>query len=68
MILQAKILRKTSWVTGELHGNQDFELLNYLNNLSFSISLKKQIDNRLFHTGKLEIISQLSRRDIKALQ
>jgi hypothetical protein len=51
MILQAKILRKTSWVTGELHGNQDFELLNYLNNLSFSISLKKQIDNRLFYVS-----------------
>ena len=69
MALHEKILRNTSWITGELHGNQDFELLNYLNNLGFSISMKKQIDNRLFmfHAGKLEIISQLSRRDIKAL-
>ena len=69
MALQEKILSNTSWITGELHGNQDFELLNYLNNLGFSISMKKNIDNRLFmfHAGKLEIISQLSRRDIKAL-
>ena len=69
MALQEKILRNTSWITGELHGNQDFELLNYLNNLGFSISMKKQIDNRLFmfHAGKSEIISQLSRKDIKAL-
>jgi len=69
MALQEKILRNTSWITGELHGNNDFELLNYLNNLGFSISMKKDINNRLFmfHAGKLEIISQLSRRDIKAL-
>lgn len=69
MALQEKIIRNTSWITGELHGNKDFELLNYLNNLGFLISMKKNIDNRLFmfHAGKLEIISQLSKRDIKAL-
>jgi len=67
--LHEKILRNVSWITGELHGNQDFELLNYLNSLDFSVSMKKQIDSRLFmfHAGKLEIISQLSRKDIKAL-
>jgi FkbM family methyltransferase len=65
--LKGEILRDTSWITGELHGNQDFELLNYLNSLGFSISLKKEIDNRLsiFHAGKPEIISQLSRKEIK---
>jgi len=69
MAIHEKIIRNVSWITGELHGNQDFELLNYLNNLDFSISMKKQIDSRLFmfHAGKLKIISQLSRRDIKAL-
>jgi FkbM family methyltransferase len=69
MAIHEKIIRNVSWITGELHGNQDFELLNYLNNLGFLISIKKQIDSRLFmfHAGKLEIISQLSRRDIKAL-
>ena len=65
--LKGEILRDTSWITGELHGNQDFELLNYLNSLGFSISLKKEIDNRLsiFHAGKPEIISKLSRKEIK---
>ena len=64
-----EIIRKTSWITGELHGNRDFELLNYLNSIGFSISLKKHIDDRLFmfNAGKFEIISKLSRRDIKAL-
>ena len=67
--LQSEILRDTSWITGELHGNQDFELLSYLNSLGFSISLNKEIDNRMciFHAGKPEIISQLSRKEIKIL-
>ena len=69
MTLQENILKNASWITGELHGNKDFELLNYLNNLGFSISLNKQIDNRLFmfHAGKLEVISKLTRREIKSL-
>jgi FkbM family methyltransferase len=69
MSLQENILKKVTWITGELHGNNDFELLDYLNNLGFSISLNKQIDNRLFmfHAGKLEVISKLSKRNIKAL-
>jgi FkbM family methyltransferase len=69
MGLDDNILRNTSWISGELHGNQDFKLLNYLNKLGFSISVKKQIDNRLFmfHAGKSKIISQLSKKDIKTL-
>ena len=64
-----EFLKKTSWITGELHGNRDFELLNYLNNLGFSISLNKKIDNRLFmfNAGKKEVISSLSRKEIKIL-
>ena len=67
--IKESILRKTTWITGELHGNQDFELLNYLNILGFSISLKKQINSRLFmfNAGKSEIISQLNKREVKAL-
>ncbi|MDC3315697.1 FkbM family methyltransferase [Candidatus Thioglobus sp.] len=67
--LKVDILRGTSWITGELHGNKDFELLNYLSNFGFSISLNKQIGNRLFmfHAGKLEVISKLTRREIKSL-
>ena len=67
--LNVEVLKKTSWVTGELHGNQDFELLAYLNELGFSISYKKLIDDRLsiFHAGKVEIISKMNRKDIKTL-
>ena len=67
--LEEKILRKTSWLAGELHGNRDFELLSYLERLGFSISLKKEIDNRLFmfNAGKASVISRLSRKDIKTL-
>jgi FkbM family methyltransferase len=67
--LKEKIIKKTSWITGELHGNKDFELLTYLNQLGFSLSVKKQIDNRLFmfHAGKVEIITKLRRKDVKAL-
>jgi len=67
--LNVDFLKKTSWITGELHGNRDFELLNYLNNLGFSISLNKNIDNRLFmfNAGKYEIISKLSKKEIKIL-
>jgi len=67
--LKEKIIKKAAWITGELHGNKDFELLAYLNKLGFSLSVRKQIDNRLFmfHAGKLEIISKLKRSEIKAL-
>ena len=67
--ISEEFIRKTLWITGELHGNRDFELLNYLNSIGFSISIKKHIDERLFmfNAGKLEITSKLSRRDIKAL-
>jgi len=64
-----EFLNKTSWITGELHGNRDFELLNYLNNLGFSISLNKNIDNRLFmfNAGRNEVISKLSKKEIRIL-
>ena len=64
-----EFLKKTSWITGELHGNRDFELLNYLDNIGFSISLNKNIDNRLFmfNAAKKEIISKLNRKEIKIL-
>jgi len=67
--LNGKFISSVSWLTGELHGNNDFELLSYLNNYGFSISLKKQIDNRLFmfNAGNKKIISKLSRKDIKRL-
>ena len=62
-----EFLKKTSWITGELHGNRDFELLNYLANMGFLISLNKNIDNRLsmFNAGTQEIVSKLSRKEKK---
>ena len=67
--IEEEVLRSASWVTGELHGNRDFELLNYLEGLGFSIALNKEIDNRLFmfNAGKADVISKLSRKDIKTL-
>jgi FkbM family methyltransferase len=67
--LKYEFLKKTSWITGELHGNRDFELLNYLTNIGFSISLNKNIDNRLFmfNAGKKEVVSKLSRKQVKIL-
>ena len=64
--LKYEFLKKTSWITGELHGNRDFELLNYLTNMGFSISLNKNIDNRLFmfNAGKKEVVSNLSRKEV----
>ena len=62
-------MRGISWITGELHGNRDFELLDYLNNLGFLISVKKPINNNLslFSAGKKTIISQMSRKEIRAV-
>ena len=67
--IEEEVLRSTAWVTGELHGNRDFELLNYLEGLGFSIALNKEIDNRLFmfNAGREAVISKLSRKDIKIL-
>ena len=66
---EEKVLKRASWITGELHGNRDFELLNYLASLDFSISLNKQISSRLFmfNAAKSDIISQLDKKEIKAL-
>ena len=67
--LKVDILRGTSWITGELHGNRDFELLDYLDSIGFSISFKKQICNRLsmFNAGRFEMLSQLNKKEIKIL-
>ena len=67
--LNNKILQNISWITGELHGNRDFELLDYLDSLGFSVSFKKLINNKLFmfSAGKKEIIDQLTRKEVRIL-
>ena len=67
--LNKNLLKKVSWITGELHGNNDFKLLDYLHRIGFSISLKKQIDNRLFmfSAGKENIVTKLSKKEKKLI-
>jgi FkbM family methyltransferase len=51
MILRAfdpAVLAQVTWITGELHGQDDFELLAYLSRW-FDIGLRKNIKNRLFN-------------------
>lgn len=43
----AEVLARTTWITGELHGQNDFELLAYLSQW-FDIELKKSFKKRLF--------------------
>ncbi len=40
------VLSRVTWITGELHGQRDFELLDYLSKW-FEISLKKELRSRL---------------------
>jgi FkbM family methyltransferase len=44
--LDPAILEKVQWITGELHGNQDFALLNYLSD-RFDIAIHKGLRSRL---------------------
>lgn len=45
--LDPEIIRQVTWITGELHGEKDFELLAYLSQW-FDIGAKKSIGKRLF--------------------
>ncbi len=44
--LSPQLLSGVQWITGELHGNQDFELLAYLSN-SFAVGIQKKVHDRL---------------------
>jgi len=63
------MLSKTKWITGELHGNNDFDLLQYLSNIGFNIKINKEIDNRLciFHAISDQELKGLSKEEIKQL-
>ncbi len=62
------ILSKITWITGELHGENDFKLLDYLEKY-FDISIKKKISNRLFmfNASNKKFTSNLNQKDIKNL-
>jgi FkbM family methyltransferase len=42
------VLRSAKYITGELHGNKDFALLEYLSNW-FDVGLRKKLSSRLFN-------------------
>ena len=67
--LSEKQLKHVNWITGELHGYKDFELLNYLQSFGFNIGLMKQIDNRLFmfHAINNKTLETLNKQDVKKL-
>jgi FkbM family methyltransferase len=43
------LLSKTSYICGELHGERDFELLDYLESSGFQIGVRKQVRSVLFN-------------------
>ena len=45
--LGKEFLSKTRWIYGELHGNKDFELLDFLSD-QFDIGIKRTMGKRLF--------------------
>jgi len=67
--LNKKYLESVKWITGELHGYKDFELLTYLQSSGFRIGVKKQINNRLFmfHALNNKTSEMLNKRDVKRL-
>ena len=46
--LDPGVLKRTSWITGELHGERDFELLAYLSRW-FDLGVKKSLGGRLMN-------------------
>lgn len=43
-----RVLRSASYITGELHGNRDFALLDYLSPW-FDVGMRKKLSSRLFN-------------------
>lgn len=62
------ILSNLTWLVGELHGIDDFKLLNLLQD-KFDISVKKKINNRLFmfNASNKQFTKNLTKSDIKNL-
>lgn len=47
--LGAELLAKTNYICGELHGERDFELLDYLEENGFLLGVKKTPKSKLFN-------------------
>jgi len=63
------ILQNVQWITGELHGNHDYKLLDYITDLGFNTGMRKEIHNNVFvfHALKDEILNKLSKKEKKNL-
>ena len=48
MAFEPRALERVGWITGELHGNRSFELLEFLSQW-FDIETKKTMGKRLFN-------------------
>ncbi len=57
------MLKKVSWLVGELHSKRDFELLNYLQPW-FDIDMKKSLGKSLytFHACNRSLLPGISMR------
>ena len=45
---EPRVLERVGWITGELHGNRSFELLEFLSRW-FDIETRKTLGKRLFN-------------------
>lgn len=61
-----KMLSKITWILGEMHGINDFKLLDFLSNY-FDIAVKKTLNSRLymFKASNKLFTHKLSRKDAK---
>ena len=66
--LDSEMLSKTKWIIGELHGVDDFKLLDYLSEF-FDIHTKKTLNNRLFmfNACNKTIIDTIAKKNIRYL-
>lgn len=64
-----EMLSQVKWITGGLHGHNDFLLLHQLSELGFNIKTRKEVDNRLsmFHAISEDTLQQLTSDEIKKL-
>jgi hypothetical protein len=59
------MLSKVKWIVGELHGVDDYKLLDYLSEF-FDIQMKKMLKNRLFifNACNKDFIDKISKKNL----
>ena len=63
--IDRKMLSKVKWIVGELHGVDDYKLLDYLSEF-FDIQMKKTLKNRLFifNACNKNFIDKISKKNL----